>query len=76
MEEPLSKDLLTGHFSARLDADGTLHIIEEYTSYNALEEPVHGFAEITMPAQAARALLAFLHSPDSRRRIGARILQQ
>lgn len=76
MEEPLSKDLLTGHFTARLDADGTLHIVEEYTTYNALEEPVNGFAEISMPAQAAVALLNFLHHPDSRRRIGARQLQQ
>ena len=76
MEEPLSKDLMTGHFTARLDADGTLTIIEEYTTYNCLEEPVNGFAEIVMPAQAARSLLNFLHHPDSRARIGARELHQ
>lgn len=76
MNEPLSKDLLTGHFTARLDADGTLHIVEEYTTYNALEEPVNGFTELVMPAQAARALLNLLHRPDSRKCIGAHELQQ
>lgn len=75
-QEPLSKDLLTGHFTARLDADGTLTIVEEYTTYNALEEPVNGFTEIVMPAQAARGLLNLLHSPEGRERIGARQLQQ
>lgn len=70
--EPLTKDLLTGHFTARLDGDGTLTIVEEYTSYNALEEPVNSFTELVMPAQATRALLNFLHHPASRARIGAR----
>lgn len=75
-QEPLSKDLLTGHLSARLDADGTLHIVEERTGYNALEEPVHTFTEISLPAQAACALLNFLHHPDGRACIGARELHQ
>jgi hypothetical protein len=70
--EPLSKELLPGHFTARLDADGNLTLIEEYTSYNALEEPVNGFTELTLPAQAVRALLNFLLQQVCRNILGYR----
>lgn len=75
MKEPLSKNLGFG-FTARLDPDGVLHIVEEYTTYDAFDEPVNGFAELTLPAQAGRALLKLLHSPSGRKYIGARMLQQ
>lgn len=75
-QEPLSKDLMTGHFTARLDPDGTLTIVEEYTAYNAMEEPFNAFTELVMPAQAACALHKLLNSPAGRKRIGARLQKE
>lgn len=71
-QEPLSKDLLTGHFTARLDPDGTLTIVEEYTTYDAFEEPVNTFTEMVMPAQAVRALHNLLESEEALKRTGHR----
>ncbi len=74
--EPLHKELIPG-ISAQLDADGNLTIQEEQTALDQFDE--EDGAEVTtvvMPAQAARALLKFLHHPTSRKRIGARLLQQ
>jgi hypothetical protein len=71
MEEPFKKDL-GFNITAMLYEDGVLTLTEEDFD----EEEGVETTRIALPPQAARALLNLLHRPDSRQRIGARVLQQ
>lgn len=71
MNEPLTKDLGFG-LTARLDTDGTLTLAESRTGYNALEQKVMTFTELTLPAQSARSLHNLLRTETARAYTGYR----